>query len=105
MRIKTALTGALTATALLLTGAATAGAATTSAGTASASTAAADITRAKAIKIAKKAVPGARVTDVEREYEHGHRTWKIELEKGRYEYDVYVSIKTGKIIKFKVDRD
>ncbi|GAA0388405.1 hypothetical protein Acor_53830 [Acrocarpospora corrugata] len=121
MRIRTAVTGALTTAALLLTGTAAASAATTTATapTATAPTATtptattptatttttADITRAKAIKIAKKAIPGARVTDVEREYEHGHRTWKIELHKGRYEYDVYVSIKTGKVIKLKIDRD
>jgi uncharacterized membrane protein YkoI len=94
MRIKPALVGALTATALLFTGAAAASATTQ-----------ANITRAKAIEIAKKAIPGARVTDVEREYEHGYRTWKVELEKGRWEYDVYVAIKTGKVIKLKVDRD
>ncbi|MEO3859208.1 PepSY domain-containing protein [Acrocarpospora sp. B8E8] len=94
MRIKPALVGALTASALLLTGA-----------TAASATAQADITRAKAIKIAKKAVPGGRVTDVEREYEHGYRTWKIELQKGRWEYDLYIAIKTGKVIKMKIDRD
>lgn len=61
------------------------------------------ISLAKAVQIAKKRVPGARVTEVEREREHGHRTWKVELRKGKREYEVYVSIATGKIIKFKVD--
>ncbi|WP_229798038.1 PepSY domain-containing protein [Planomonospora parontospora] len=56
---------------------------------------------AKAVRIAKKRVPGARVSEVEREWEHGHRVCKVELEKGRWEYDVYVSQRTGKIVKFK----
>jgi uncharacterized membrane protein YkoI len=63
--------------------------------------ASAGITRAKAITIAKRRIPGARVTKVEREWEHGQRTWKVELRKGGREYEVYVSIKTGKIIKFR----
>ncbi|GAB3146646.1 PepSY domain-containing protein [Microbispora hainanensis] len=70
---------------------------------ASASTAA--ITWRQAVAIAKKRVPGARVTEVEREWEHGYRTWKIELHKGHTEYDVYVAIATGRIIKFRVDHD
>ncbi|WP_344968639.1 PepSY domain-containing protein [Streptosporangium fragile] len=68
-------------------------------------TATAGISARRATQIAKKRVPGARVTDVEREWEHGHRTWKVELYKSGWEYDVYVSVKTGKIIKFKRDYD
>ena len=41
---------------------------------AKAEAAAASITRKQAIAIAKKKVPGAWVTEVEREWEHGHRT-------------------------------
>lgn len=63
------------------------------------------ITCATAVKIAKKRVPGARVTEVEREWEHGHRVCKVELWKGGWEYDVYVSLTTGKVIKFKKDDD
>ncbi|MFC4584634.1 PepSY domain-containing protein [Sphaerisporangium corydalis] len=59
----------------------------------------------QAIRIAKKRVPGARVTKVEREWEHGHRTWKVELQKGHTEYRVYVSVRTGKIIKFRRKHD
>ncbi|MDP9845720.1 PepSY domain-containing protein [Streptosporangium lutulentum] len=66
---------------------------------------AAAISYSRALQIAKKRVPGARVTKAEREVEHGHRTWKFELRKGGWEYDVYVSTKTGKIIKFKSDHD
>ncbi|MEU8252340.1 PepSY domain-containing protein [Nonomuraea sp. NPDC048916] len=63
------------------------------------------ITCTTAIKIAKKKVPGAHVTDTEREWEHGHRVCKVELRKGNWEYDVYVSLKNGKIVKFKRDYD
>ncbi|SNT38754.1 Uncharacterized membrane protein YkoI, partial [Streptosporangium subroseum] len=66
---------------------------------------AASISYSRALQIAKKRVPGARVTKVEREVEHGYRTWKFELRKGGREYEVYVSTKTGKIIKFKSGRD
>ncbi|KAA9377560.1 PepSY domain-containing protein [Microbispora cellulosiformans] len=58
-------------------------------------------TRREAIIIAKRRVPGARVTKVEREWEHGHRTWKVELRRGHREYRVYVSIATGRIVKFR----
>ncbi|GGK72056.1 hypothetical protein Ppa06_30270 [Planomonospora parontospora subsp. parontospora] len=66
---------------------------------------AAPVSCAKAVRIAKKRVPGARVSEVEREWEHSHRVCKVELEKGRWEYDVYVSQRTGKIVKFKREWD
>ncbi|MEV5409526.1 PepSY domain-containing protein [Thermopolyspora sp. NPDC052614] len=69
------------------------------------STTTAKITRKQAIAIAKKRVPGARVTEVEREWEHGYHTWKIELHKGAWEYDVYVAVSNGRIIKFKQKHD
>jgi uncharacterized membrane protein YkoI len=89
------------------TGGSAAAAITTTAtkGTAEAGTAAKKISCRTAVKIAKKRVPGARVTDVEREWEHGHRTCKVELRKGRWEYEVYVSVTTGKIVKFERDQD
>ncbi|MEU0486660.1 PepSY domain-containing protein [Streptosporangium sp. NPDC006013] len=77
----------------------------TSTTTIAAGTTAADISSRKAVQIAKKRVPGARVTKVEREWEHGQRAWKIELRKGAWEYDVYVSARTGKIIKLKREYD
>lgn len=73
--------------------------------TASTASTSAAITRKQAIAIAKKKVPGAWVTEVEREWEHGHHTWKVELEKGNWEYDVYVAVSNGKIIKFKKEYD
>ncbi|MEU8386436.1 PepSY domain-containing protein [Streptosporangium sp. NPDC048865] len=87
-------TGTTGATATGVTGTAAAPA-TTSAG----------ISSRKAVQIAKKRVPGARVSKVEREWEHGQRAWKVELHKGAWEYDVYVSARTGKIIKLKRDYD
>ncbi|GIH92075.1 PepSY domain-containing protein [Planobispora siamensis] len=72
---------------------------------ASAAAPAAGISCSKAVKIAKKRVPGARVSEVEREWEHGHRVCKVELHRGGWEYDVYVSLKTGKVIKFKKEYD
>ena len=82
---------------------------TSAAGTVTATAAAAGlhdaISYSRALQIAKKRVPGARVTKAERELEHGYRTWKFELRKGGREYEVYVSTKTGKIIKFKSGRD
>jgi uncharacterized membrane protein YkoI len=81
----------------------TTGTVTTTAVAAPASTA--DISYSRALQIAKKRVPGARVTKAEREWEHGQRTWKFELRKGGREYEVYVSIRTGKIIKFTSGHD
>ncbi|WP_030451304.1 PepSY domain-containing protein [Herbidospora cretacea] len=93
MRIRYALAAAVTV--LGLTAAATPAVAATTAA----------VTKAQAVKIAKKKVPGAYVSDVEREYEHGRRTWKIELEKGNWEYDVYVAVSNGRIVKFTRDYD
>ncbi|WP_440083086.1 PepSY domain-containing protein [Streptosporangium sp. LJ11] len=93
----TGTTGATGATGATVTGATGTAAApvTTSAG----------ISSREAVQIAKKRVPGARVSKVEREWEHGRRAWKVELHRGAWEYDVYVSAKTGKIIKLKRDYD
>lgn len=63
------------------------------------------ITYRQAVSIAKKRVPDARVTDVEREWEHGYRVWKVELKKRYAEYRVYISVKTGKIVKFRQKHD
>ncbi|MEU9887446.1 PepSY domain-containing protein [Sphaerisporangium sp. NPDC051017] len=57
------------------------------------------ISSRQAVVIATKRVPGARVTKVEHESEHGQRVWKVVLKKNGTEYRVYVSAKTGKIIK------
>ncbi|GII86488.1 hypothetical protein Ssi03_44780 [Sphaerisporangium siamense] len=72
---------------------------------ASSVTGSAAISARQAVRIAKKRVPGARVTEVEREWEHGQRVWKVELTKRHTEYDVYVSARTGKIVKFRQEHD
>ncbi|WP_051864606.1 PepSY domain-containing protein [Streptosporangium roseum] len=84
---------------------ASAASATATATTAAAPAAVVDISSRKAVQIARKRVPGGRVTEIEREWEHGHSVWKVELRKGGWEYDVYVSAKSGRIIKFKRDYD
>ncbi|MGV9597261.1 PepSY domain-containing protein [Streptosporangium sandarakinum] len=61
----------------------------------------AGISYREAVRIARKRVPGARVTEVEREWEHGRRVWKVELRKGRWEYEVHVSAATGKVTRVK----
>lgn len=64
---------------------------------------AAPVTQAQAVDIAKARVPGATVVEVHRDWEHGHRTWEVELRKGHWEYEVHVAVKNGRIVK--VDRD
>ncbi|MEV7965130.1 PepSY domain-containing protein [Sphaerisporangium sp. NPDC088356] len=81
----------------------TASPATVTTGTVTSATA--GVTYRQAIRIAKKRVPGARVTEVEREWEHGYRVWKVELKKHHAEYRVYISVKTGKITKFRQKHD
>ncbi len=108
---KIALAAAVTVTALAAGGTAVAAAApaplssTSSASVAQTSVAQTSVTRSQAIAIATRRVPGARVTEVEREWEHGHRTWKVELRKGHREYKVYVAIATGRIVKFRAHHD
>jgi len=63
------------------------------------------ITREQAIEIATNKVPGAQVTDVERDREHGRRVWEIELHKGDQEYDVHVATDSGEIVKFHQEHD
>lgn len=110
---KIALAAAVTVTALAAGGTAAAAAPASHSATASAtvsqaavsSATQASLTRSQAVAIAKKRVPGAWVTEVEREWEHGHRTWKVELRKGHMEYEVYVAIATGRIVKFRAEHD
>ncbi|MFG1753267.1 PepSY domain-containing protein [Streptosporangium sandarakinum] len=75
--------------------------ATTVAVPAAATVTTAGISYREAVRIARKRVPGAQVTEVEREWEHGRRVWKVELRKGRWEYEVHVSAATGKVTRVK----
>jgi uncharacterized membrane protein YkoI len=88
--------------------AAAATSAASAASSASAATSAAaqhPITMEQAVGIAKRKVPGAKVTEVEREREHGRQVWEVELRKGGWEYDIDVDIATGKIVDFDRDYD
>lgn len=55
-------------------------------------------------QIARKRTGGV-VEKVERDWEHGRKIWEVELHKGRYEYDVDVDRKTGKILRVKRELD
>ncbi|MFC7582778.1 PepSY domain-containing protein [Nonomuraea antimicrobica] len=57
------------------------------------------VTRQQAVRIALKAVPGAKVTKVEYE-RRGTRpdVWEIKLLKGSQRHELYVAVATGKII-------
>ncbi|GIH64154.1 MULTISPECIES: PepSY domain-containing protein [Microbispora] len=103
---KIALAAAVTVAALAAGGTAVAAAVPAPlSANASASVSQTSVTRSQAIAIATRRVPGARVTEVEREWEHGHRTWKVELRKSHREYEVYVAIATGRIVKFRAHHD
>ncbi|MBB2740295.1 UNVERIFIED_ORG: putative membrane protein YkoI [Microbispora rosea subsp. rosea] len=102
---KIALAAAVTLAALAAGGTVAAAAPAPLSSTASVSVSQTSVTRSQAIAIAMRRVPGARVTEVEREWEHGHRTWKVELRKGYREYKVYVAIATGRIVKFRAHHD
>ncbi|GII59716.1 hypothetical protein Pth03_81050 [Planotetraspora thailandica] len=79
---------------------------TESAGASTAAVAATkEITYRQAAAIAVKRLPGARVTKAEREVEHGHRVWEVDLVKGGVVYDISVSVETGSIVRFRQDRD
>ncbi|WP_433432444.1 PepSY domain-containing protein [Nonomuraea sp. CA-141351] len=73
--------------------------------TASTATAATKVTRKQAIRIALKAVPGARVTKVEY-YSRGARpdVWEVKLIKGSQRHELYVAVATGKIIHHEAKR-
>ncbi|MFF0306394.1 PepSY domain-containing protein [Streptosporangium sp. NPDC004379] len=96
----TVLAAARPAAGAPLSAASTTGTATTVV-PAAATAATAGISYREAIRIARKRVPGARVTEVEREWEHGRRVWKVELRKGRWEYEVHVSAASGKVTRVK----
>jgi hypothetical protein len=58
---------------------------------------------AKAIAI--KAAGGGRVTDVERETEHGKAVWDIEVQQGNVEHDIDVDRATGDVLRHKCEAD
>lgn len=60
---------------------------------------------AKAKSIALKKVPGATVIKVEFDHDDGIAVYEVEMVKGRYEYEVKIDAKTGKILEFEKDID
>lgn len=63
------------------------------------------IGKAAAEKIALKKVPGATIIKNEFDKDDGVAVYEIEMRKGRYEYDIKINAKTGKILEFEKDID
>jgi hypothetical protein len=64
-----------------------------------------EVTSEEAASIALAHVGGGRVTEIEREFEHGRREWKVEIVNGGREHDVRVDATTGAVTRTDVDRD
>lgn len=58
---------------------------------------------AKAKKIALEQVPGATLTKIELDYDDGVPVYEVELVKGRYEYELKIHAKTGKVLEKDMD--
>ncbi len=65
----------------------------------------ASVSRSDAERIAVRAAGGGRVTKVEREAEHGRPVYKVEVQVGGAEHDLYIDRETGAVLRHKVDRD
>ncbi|QGN34954.1 PepSY domain-containing protein [Microlunatus sp. Gsoil 973] len=68
-------------------------------------TGATKISKSRAVTIAKHRIPGARVTEVEVEREHGRTFFEVELVKHHKEYEVLINARTGKVVSAHRDRD
>ncbi|GAA0925623.1 PepSY domain-containing protein [Pseudonocardia zijingensis] len=64
-----------------------------------------ELSSAEAVDIALRHVGGGRVTEIEREFEHGRREWKIEIIHAGREHDVRVDVATGTVTRTDVDDD
>ena len=64
-----------------------------------------EITTEEAVRIALAHVGGGRVSEIERELEHGRREWKVEVVNGGREHDIRVDATTGAVTRTDVDRD
>lgn len=71
----------------------------------SGSRAAGELSSAEAADIALRHVGGGRVTEIEREFEHGRREWKVEIVHNGREHDVRVDAATGAVTRTDVDDD
>jgi Peptidase propeptide and YPEB domain len=74
-------------------------------GTASRADASGELSSAEAADIALRHVGGGRVTEIEREFEHGRREWKVEIIQDGREHDVRVDAASGAVTRTDVDRD
>lgn len=64
----------------------------------------AGVDRADAEAAARKAVPGGRVTETDRDRENGRLVWEVDLTKNGDEYEVDVDAHTGTVVKVDHDR-
>jgi uncharacterized membrane protein YkoI len=69
------------------------------------STRAGELSRDEAAGIALAHVGAGRVTEIEREFEHGRREWKVEIVGRTGEHDVRVDATTGAITRVDADDD
>jgi uncharacterized membrane protein YkoI len=60
---------------------------------------------AQARTIAIRAAGGGRVTEIERETEHGRAVWDVEVYRGGVEHDIDVDRATGEVLRHKTDRE
>ncbi|GIH77607.1 PepSY domain-containing protein [Planobispora longispora] len=62
-----------------------------------------EITSEKAVEIARHHAPGAEVVGVERVHEQGIWTWWVRMEEGVWRYDLYISTKSGRVVRLKIN--
>jgi uncharacterized membrane protein YkoI len=77
----------------------------TATATQAARTASKRISRAQAIRIARKRAGGGRVTEAERDDEDNRAVWKVKIRRGRVEHKVSVAVRNGRVVKYERDRD
>ncbi|MGE5286610.1 MAG: PepSY domain-containing protein [Micromonosporaceae bacterium] len=57
----------------------------------------------QAPQTARHLVPGAKVTETERDREHGRAVWEVELHKQHHEWEVTIDAATGKVLSIHHD--
>ncbi len=66
---------------------------------------AAGVTSRQAAQIARRKVPGARVTRVRHVWDQGIWNWRVELVKAPWRYDLFVSVRSGRVVRIKINYD
>ncbi|GGK72021.1 hypothetical protein Ppa06_30230 [Planomonospora parontospora subsp. parontospora] len=64
---------------------------------------AAGVSSRQAAQIARGKVPGARVTRVRRVWDQGIWNWRVELVKAPWRYDLFVSVRSGRVVRIKIN--